>query len=704
LSTTANSENLAQLLRSVFGFARFRANQEAVCRAAVEGSDLLLVMPTGAGKSLCYQLPAIALGGTALVISPLIALMEDQVAKLAALNLRVARIHSGLDRSLSRQACVDYLAGTLDFLFIAPERLRVPGFPEMLAKRPPALIAIDEAHCISQWGHDFRPDYRMIGQYLPALRNGAGSVPVLALTATATPTVQADITAQLGMINPARFIHGFRRDNLAIEVVELSVPQRPRAICSLLAHRDRRPAIVYATSRKQSESLAAELSQLMPAAAYHAGLDADTRERVQSAFQCGQLEVVVATIAFGMGIDKADIRTIIHAGLPGTVEGYYQEIGRAGRDGAPSRTFLMHSYADQRTHDFFLNRDYPPTDHLHEVFRMLGEDPRLIEELRAASKLTEEEFDKALEKLEIHGGARVDYAGNVTVGASGWKKTYSIQAQHRAEQFEKVLRFTTSSECRMSTLVRHFGDEEDAARSCGTCDICDPAGAILRLFRRATNAERTLAQSIVDELRPVDYKAAGTLQKAVDPAARLTRDDFDGILDAMTRACLISIEDAEYEKDGEVRRYRKVSLTETGLATRSVAQIELLLSDGIAEEFAATENRKRARSDFNPERNSASEKKSRSSATVSRSSRPPSVPLTLSANGEALATRLKEWRTSEAKRLRVPPYCILHDRTLTAVALARPENPRQLLEIDGIGPSKVEKFGPAILGICGAKF
>jgi superfamily II DNA helicase RecQ len=256
----------------------------------------------------------------------------------------------------------------------------------------------------------------------------------------------------------------------------------------------------------------------------------------------------------------------------------------------------------------------------------------------------------------------------------------------------------------MSTLVRHFGDEEDAARSCGTCDICDPAGAILRLFRRATNAERTLAQSIVDELRPVDYKAAGTLQKAVDPAARLTRDDFDGILDAMTRACLISIEDAEYEKDGEVRRYRKVSLTETGLATRSVAQIELLLSDGIAEEFAATENRKRARSDFNPERNSASEKKSRSSATVSRSSRPPSVPLTLSANGEALATRLKEWRTSEAKRLRVPPYCILHDRTLTAVALARPENPRQLLEIDGIGPSKVEKFGPAILGICGAKF
>ena len=453
-----NPDNLAHLLHSVFGFTQFRANQEAVCRAAIAGRDLLLVMPTGAGKSLCYQLPAIALGGTALVISPLIALMEDQFAKLAALNLRVARIHSGLDRSISRQACVEYLRGDLDFLFIAPERLRVPGFPEMLAKRPPALIAIDEAHCISQWGHDFRPDYRMIGQYLPALRNGC-CVPVLALTATATPTVQADITAQLGMTSPARFIHGFRRDNLAIEVVEVPIPERPFAITKLLTKRAHRPAIVYATSRKQSEALAEQLSQLMPAAAYHAGLDAETRERVQRAFLTGQLEVVVATIAFGMGIDKPDIRTIVHAGLPGTLEGYYQEIGRAGRDGAPSRTFLMHSYADQRTHDFFLTRDYPPPDHLNQVFRMLDEQPRPIEDLRSASKLTEEEFDKALEKLEIHGGARVDYAGDVIIGAPGWRKTYSIQAQHRAEQFSKVLSFTESSECRMYALVRHFGDE-----------------------------------------------------------------------------------------------------------------------------------------------------------------------------------------------------------------------------------------------------
>jgi RecQ family ATP-dependent DNA helicase len=694
-TTTANPVNPAEVLRTVFGFAGFRVNQEAVCRAAIAGRDLLLVMPTGSGKSLCYQLPAIARGGTALVISPLIALMEDQAAKLSALGLNVARIHSGLERAAARQACVDYLAGHLQFLFIAPERLRVRGFPEMLAKRRLALIAVDEAHCISQWGHDFRPDYRMLGDHLPALRgNGEDRVPVLALTATATPTVQKDIVQQLAMENPARFIHGFRRDNLAIEVVEVPVPMRPGIISRLLAGEARRPAIVYAQSRRQSEELATTLSmspsgrhtgERLRAAAYHAGMDADTRERVQRAFQAAELEVVVATIAFGMGIDKADIRTVIHAGLPSTLEGYYQEIGRAGRDGDQSRTYLMHSYADQRTHDFLLTRDYPPIENLSEIYQGLSRDPRRVEELRRASSLGDEEFDKALEKLEIHGGARVDFGGTVILGRPDWKRTYSIQAQHRREQLDKVLRFTESQECRMSVLVRHFGDEADARRGCGKCDVCDPAGAELRLFRHATAWERQRVQDIVEALRGTAFKTVKQLRAELDWSDTISRNQFEEFLSAMARAGLIDVENAEFEKDGRVIPYRRISLTGDGMQVRPMTPVPLLISDGVVEEFggiAEAPARKR-------------KKKERKGVGVAQSEPPE-----LNAKAQALAERLKGWCAAESKRLRLPPYFILNDRTLRRVAASRPRTPNQLLAIEGMGEAKVEKFGAAILELC----
>ena len=263
------------------------------------------------------------------------------------------RIHSGRDRAASRQACIDYLDGKLQFLFIAPERLRVPGFPEMLAKRKPNLMAIDEAHCISQWGHDFRPDYRMIGQYLPHFR----PAPVIAMTATATPLVQDDIVEQLGLAEPARFIHGFRRDNIAVEVVEVP-PSAARRAGARTAAGSRAPAghRVRAHARKQADSLARGTEAAFPRGGVSCGPGRGAAQagagRHSSA---GELEVIVATIAFGMGIDKPDIRTVIHTALPGSLEAYYQEIGRAGRDGA----------AEPRHPDALLRR--PP--HARFLFR-----------------------------------------------------------------------------------------------------------------------------------------------------------------------------------------------------------------------------------------------------------------------------------------------------------------------------------------------
>lgn len=687
--TYENGTPLTELLKSAFGFASFRPNQEAVCRAAIEGRDVLLVMPTGSGKSLCYQLPGLVRGGTTLVISPLIALMEDQITKLKERGLAVDRIHSGRDRKASRQACLDYLEGKLQFLFVAPERLRLSGFAAMLAKRKPSLIAIDEAHCISQWGHDFRPDYRMLGQYLPSLR----PAPVMALTATATRLVQKDIAEQLGLAQLARFIHGFRRENIAIEVVEAVPSQRVELAREILLDRSRRPAIVYTPTRKQAEAVARELAASCAAATYHAGLDAERRTRVQQHFLEGKVEVMVATIAFGMGIDKPDVRTVIHTALPGSLEGYYQEIGRAGRDGQPSRAILMQSYADRYTHDFFFERDYPDVAVLDQIYARLSSAPvgKLI--LQKQLGIDPEVFDKAIEKLWIHSGAVLDSEENVTRGDERWRPLYIAQARQKAAQVEGMIRYAANPQCRMSTLVRHFGDLADGQNSCGVCDFCAPAQCVAQRFRTATTAERATLFRVLSALRRSGPKSTGRLHTELCPNGEMSRDEFEEVLGAMARAGLVQHVDAVFEKDGKQIPYRNVRLTREGYRADENTPISFILKD-VAPASPKQTRRKKTRTASQRTSGRVRLRQKQSTAAKNRTPR-------TEVQSSQLEEALRAWRLTEARRRGIPAFRVFTDRALRVMVDQRPRTAEELLAIPGIGMAAVKQYGPQIYRILG---
>ena len=337
-------------LKKYFGYTQFRPLQAAVIEEFCGGRDTVVLMPTGGGKSLCYQLPALILGGTTIVISPLISLMKDQVDALTANGIKATFLNSSVDGTELQRRMDEAAAGTYQLVYMAPERLSVLGMMDWLRTLDVRALAIDEAHCISQWGHDFRPDYRN----LRAFRASFPAIPIIALTATATPNVRDDIVRELNLRDPKIFVSSFYRQNLEIKV--LPKKNEVQKIISLLHQHPDESCIVYCFSRKDTEALAKTLQgEGFCAGAYHAGLEPDARATMQDDFIHDRINIITATTAFGMGIDKPDVRLVIHRTFPKTLEGYYQEIGRAGRDGLPSQCVLLYSAGDKIKLDYFLS-------------------------------------------------------------------------------------------------------------------------------------------------------------------------------------------------------------------------------------------------------------------------------------------------------------------------------------------------------------
>jgi ATP-dependent DNA helicase RecQ len=615
------------LLHAHFGHSAFRTAQRPIVEAALAGLDLLAVMPTGAGKSLCFQLPAVALPGVSLVVSPLISLMKDQVDDLTARGIGAAALHSGQSAEERRDAINAAVAGRIRLLYVAPERLASAHFLNLLQQLKVARFVVDEAHCVSEWGHDFRPDYRRLASAAALCRRSddlAGRPPVLAFTATATPEVRDDIVGLLGLTNPEVFVSGFDRPNIELHVRPVGGDREKRALLPELV--GRRRALVYASTRKSAEDAAGTLAAAgIAAAAYHAGLSDTERTRVQNAFADGSVTVVCATNAFGMGIDRPDLEVVVHKDIPGSLEAYYQEVGRVGRDGRQARATLLWNYADVKTREFLIER-------------------RGEEDAGTGAPLEPEELAKRteLERLKLR----------------------------------RMVAYADSSACLRNTILRYFGDPAAGAdcQSCGNCQrrtTLTPDQLLLArkvLSGIARGGERWGRRKI----------AAMLVGKLEDLPDALTGLSTTGILSDHDPRLLEKWMDA-LEGAGALRSspdiYRTLRLTSLGRDVMAGRTTELnLLVPSVTIKAPKGKRRERA------------------SKTTAGSP--------ADAADAQLVEALRNWRREEAAERAVPAYVVLHDKTIQALASAKPQTRDALLEVPGLGPTKVERYGEALLTIC----
>ncbi len=616
-----------EVLKERFGLASFHPWQREAIEALVgEPGRVLVVAPTGGGKSLTYQLPAAMLDGLTLVVSPLVALMEDQVRALVARGIRATFLASTIDLSERQAREAAMIRGEYEIVYVAPERLASNAFVDRLARCRLALVAIDEAHCIAQWGHDFRPEYLQIGSMLERLAPPR----VLACTATATPAVRREIRERLGLDVCQEVLRGFARPNLHLSARHVDGPREAKQNLFETLERalgeprtPRGGAIVYAATRKQTESWAETLAERgWNVAAYHAGLGADERTRVADRFASRRLDVVVATNAFGMGIDRPDIRAVVHVQPPSSIEAYYQEVGRAGRDGAEATGVLLCSGAD------------------------IGLRRRLV-----------------------------------TTGSDGEAAEPELAARAWG-LFRDLLRYLDARSCRNDFLLRYFGDEHELLGGCGHCDVCV-----------ALDGEGTTDSGGED--------TTVLVQKALSAVARAQRRGGLGAIAEMLRGI-------DNEKTS---RFGFTKLSTFGLLRERsqdwvLALLRALLAAGWID-LTPTEHpvpylTKLGASVMKgevPARIVLPAEPRASNASKRRTRESPAPPVALSAADQELFERLRTRRAELARTRSVPAYVVAHDRTLLAMALARPRTREGLLCVHGMGPARVEQYGEGFLDV-----
>lgn len=491
-----------QVLQKYFGYDSFRDGQEDVIDSVVSGQDSFVAMRTGGGKSLCFQVPAMCLPGTALVISPLIALMKDQVDTLLAKGIPAAALNSNMSYEEVNQTLAAARRGEYKLLYIAPERFDSDWFLRSLEQIPISFVAVDEAHCISVWGHDFRLAYRRLPEALDSIGKSTGKrISRVALTATATPSVRDDVVKQLGLNNPAQFMLGYARDNLTLMVKTLDRSEtKDIALLDYLNSRPKgEPTIIYSATIKTMPEIAQTVSKSgRSVVIYNGKLDPATRERNQELFIKGEVDVIVATNAFGMGIDKADIREVIHYNVPASLENYYQEVGRGGRDGNPARGMMFFQHgADERLQRFFIDGNHPRVESvraLHSNYRRQGKGKTEMHRTNVTRGIpfATQFQDEALLRRLKHCG-QIDYTQGSTY------ETWSIEIknpeapidlrdladQRRTAEgnLESMLTFAKTKKCRMKMLLEHFGDLNP--KDCGQCDRCKAIGVTKSIESRA---------------------------------------------------------------------------------------------------------------------------------------------------------------------------------------------------------------------------